>query len=224
MVTKKEKFIEILKRFDKPVSIITWTKKIVEQYPSILTQINSNTNEIMTMKELLTGISLKVSKGEFSNIHVVNHGAFRTVQYISDDMKNSLLKKELFKDLEPLLLERKMDEDIKKSTEADRYRLEEFSSIVDQLNRYFSLNFIFHHAKAINDSKKSGRHHIENLEILTSEHAVLKKDGQKRLSIEEQKAYIKRIISIHMMINKTIDLNLTDEVLDMLLDRLEKIY
>ena len=131
---------------------------------------------------------------------------------------------EVTKDVEAIGLEAKMKEDIKKSTEQDNYRLEELINICSQLNKYFSLNFTLHHAQSLANSKNTGRHHIDNIQLLTTEHRLLKKDGVKKFAIEEQRAYIKRVISVHMMINKSIDINLTDDVLEMLLDRLEKIY
>ncbi|CAA6804117.1 MAG: Unknown protein [uncultured Sulfurovum sp.] len=222
-MTKKERFMHVLKTFEAPVTISTWVNKVVEDYPSILNQINSTTNEPMTLKSLAANMSLKVSKGEFPEIKILDVEPYRQVLYISENKKNDLTKIELHKDVESITIEEKIDEDIKKLTESDRYRLEEVVNIKEQLNRYFSLNFVLHHAYSLLNSKQ-GKHHVDNLQLLTKEHSVLKKDGEKKFSIEEQKAYIKRIISVHMMINKSIDINLTDEVLEMLLDRLEKVY
>ena len=223
-MTKKERFIEVLKTFKKPVSVSTWAEKVVELYPSILSQINSKTNEQMTLHELALGMGLKLSKGEFSNVLMYNVEPNRLVEYVSENQENEYFKKSAKKDIEPILVERKMKLDMQKLVESEKYRLEELTSIATQLNRYFSLNFTLHHAHALLGETKEGRHHAENLQLLTYEHSKIKKDGETKFSIEEQKAYIKRIISIQMMINKEIDMNLTDEVLEMLLDRLEKVY
>ena len=223
-MTKRERFIDVLRTFDTPVTVSEWAKSVIEQYPSLLTQINSKTNEKMTLKDLAMTISLKVSKGEFSEIKIFDNGSYRKVMYMTESMKNELTKKEVKKDLESINLESKIKEDISKSTESDRYRLEELNSIKDQLNRYFALNFVLHHASSLTNKNNKSKHHVDNLELLTEEHILIKKDGENKFSIDEQKAYIKRIISIQMMINKSIDINLTDEVLEMLLERLEKIY
>jgi len=223
-MTKQERFIEVLSTFETPVTVAKWANRVVEHYPSILNQINSKTNEQMTLKALVATMSLKVSRGEFSELKVLDSEPYRQVLYVPENKKKDLTKKEVTKDVEPILLESKIDEDIKKSSDYDRYRIEELNSICEQLNKYFKLDFNLHHAESLSDSKKSGRHHIDNLQLLTREHSLLKKDGAKKFSIEEQKAYIKRVISVHMMIDRTIDINLTDEVLEMLLDRLEKIY
>ncbi|CAA6809911.1 MAG: Unknown protein [uncultured Sulfurovum sp.] len=223
-MTKKERFIEVLRRFETPVTVSEWAKRVVHEYPHILNQINSETNEPMTLKALATIISLKVSRGEFSELKVLDSEPYRHVMYMSENKKNDVIKLEVSKDIEGIMLESKMHEDIKKSTEQDKYRLEELKSICSQLNKYFSLNFMLHHTQSLSNFKNRGRHHVDNIEVLTIEHSLLKKEGRKKFSVEEQKAYIKRVISVHMMIDKSIDINLTDEVLEMLLDRLEKIY
>jgi len=223
-MTKQERFIEVLKTFDTPVTVSEWATRVVEQYPAILNQINSKTNELMTLKALATTMSLKVSRGEFSNLKVLDSEPYRRVMYLTENKKKNLTKMEVTKDIEAIVLETKIKEDIKRSSDQDKYRLEELNSICSQLNKYFTLDFNLHHAESLSNSKKSGRHHVTNLQLLTREHSILKKDGTKKFSIEEQKAYIKRVISVHMMIDRSIDINLTDDVLEMLLDRLEKIY
>jgi ribosomal 50S subunit-associated protein YjgA (DUF615 family) len=224
MMTKKERFIDVLRTFETPVTVSEWANRVVEEYPTILNQINSKTNEPMTLKALATTMSLKVSRGEFSELKIVDSEPYRTVMYLTENKKNDLTKMEVTKDIEAIVLKSKMIEDIKKSTEQDKYRLEELKNICSQLNKYFLLNFTLHHAQSLSNSKSTGRHHVDNIQLLTTEHVLLKKDGVKKFSIDEQKAYIKRVISVHMMIVKSIDLNLTDDVLEMLLDRLEKIY
>ena len=223
-MTKKERFIDVLRTFETPVTVSEWANRVVEQYPAILNQINSKTNEPMTLKALATTMSLKVSRGEFSELKILDSEPYRRVMYLTENKKNDLTKMEVSKDVEAIIFESKMNDDIKKSTEQDKYRLEELNSICTQLNKYFLLHFTLHHAHSLSNLKSTGRHHIDNLQLLTAEHTLLKKDAVKKFSIEEQKAYIKRIISVHMMIVKSIDLNLTDDILEMLLDRLEKVY
>lgn len=223
-VMKEDRYMEVLKKAKVPITVLQWANKVIEEYPTILKQINSKTNEFMTLQALVTNMSLKVSKGEFENLKVIESKPYRTVMYVSESKKNDLIKKEVYQDIVSVVIEEKIEADTKKSTESERYRLEELTSITNQLNRYFSLNFVLHHASSLSSEKNHGKHSADNLQILTLEHSLLKKDGEKKFSIEEQKAYIKRIISVYMMIDKSIEINLTDEVLEMLLDRLEKIY
>ena len=223
-MTKKERFLEVLKTFDKPVTVAEWAERVVERYPLILNQLNSKTNKLMTLNDLAMGIGQKLSKHEFEEVMVLNVSPYRKVEYVPVAMRNSLLKQSIKRDIEPLLIASKIKKDIDRLPESDKYRIEELKSIKEQLNNYFSLNFVLHHLHGVMNEKKEGRYHADNLELLTEEHANKKRLGQMKFSIEEQKLYIKRMIAIEMMINRDMEINLSDEVLDLLLERLEKVY
>jgi len=221
---KTDKFTEVLQTFNHSVTIAEWSKRIVELYPAVLTQQNGKNNEAMTLRELTARISLKVSKEEFLEIEIENTLPYRKVKYISLEMKKESIKKIANKDIEPIIISERMEEDINRLNESERYRIEEIAGITDQLNRYFNLNFELHHSLSLINGKNMGKHYADNLQILTTEHVLLREDGEAKFTIEEQKAYIKRIIVVHTMVSKHLDINLTDEVLDMLLDRLAKVY
>ena len=223
-MTKTDKFIEVLQTFNHSVTIAEWSKRIVELYPAVLTQQNGKNSETMTLRELIARMSLKVSKEEFSEVEVENSLPYRKVRYMASGMKKEYIKKIANKDIEPIIVEERMQEDINKLNESERYRIEEFINITDQLNRYFNLNFQLHHSLSLSNSKNIGKHYADNIQLLTMEHVLLREDGEQKFTIEEQKAYIKRIIVIHTMVSKHLDITLTDEVLDMLLDRLAKVY
>ncbi|HHS93597.1 MAG TPA: hypothetical protein ENK82_09630 [Campylobacterales bacterium] len=221
---KQDKYLDVLKKADEPITILEWANRLVEAYPAILKQTNRQTNKPMTLQAFVTNLSLQVSKGEFPKIKVLDNKPYRKVMYLSEAKKNEVIKEEVHRDLLSVILDEKVALDTQKATEYDRYRLEELKSITEQLNKYFSLNFVLHHALSLKSEKNEARHHADNLQILTVEHSLLKKDAEKKFSIEEQKAYIKRVIVVHMMIDKSMDMSLTDEVLEMLLDRLDKVY
>ena len=223
-MTKTDKFIEILQTFNHSVTIAEWSKRIVELYPAVLTQQNGKNSETMTLRELTARMSLKVSKEEFAGVIIENNFSYRKVQYLDSGMKKEYIKKIANKDIEPIIIEERMQEDINKLNESERYRIEEFINITDQLNRYFNLNFQLHHALSLTNTKDVGKHYADNIQLLTVEHTLLREDGEQKFTIEEQKGYIKRIIVIHTMVSKHLDITLTDEVLDMLLDRLAKVY
>jgi hypothetical protein len=224
MMTKKERFLEVLKTFDAPVTVVEWAEKVAERYPLILNQLNSKTNKLMTIKDLALGIGQKLELNEFDEVYVLNMEPYRKVEYVPSSMKISYMKKIINKDAEPLFLIEKVKEDLERLTESDRYRIEELKSIQEQLNNYFALDFVLHHINGVMSEKKEGRYHADNLELLAEEHVKKKGIGKLRFTIEEQKLYIKRMIGIGMMLNKEREINLSDEVLEMLLDRLEKVY
>jgi len=219
-----EKYMNILKESKEPMTILQWANKLIKKYPFILKQIDKRTQRPITLQTLVSSLSIKVSKGEFPNLKVLEHKPYRKVIYLSDFKKNEFIKKAVQEDILAMTIEEKIQQDRRKVTEYEKYRLEEFQRIMEQLNKYFSLNFVLHHVVSLNNPKKQGRHHASNLQILTLEHSLLKQESDKRFSIEEQKVYIKRIIVIAMMVDNRIDLDLIDEVLEMLVDRLEKIY
>jgi len=223
-MTKTDKFIEVLQLFNSPITIATWVKKIIELYPAVLIQENGKLDDNMTIKELIARISLKVSKGEFIGVEVEDSNFCRKVYYVSSFMKKEFLKEKAQNDIKPVLLEEKINGDMAFLSESETYRIEEFINIILQLNKYFNLNFKLHYIISLENTKLVGKHHADNFQILLEEHTLLKRDGEQRFSIEEQKAYIKRVIVVYMMVCKNLDISLTDEVLDMLLDRLAKIY
>ena len=223
-MTKTDKFMEVLQTFEKSVTIAEWAKRIVELYPAVLIQTNSKTDRRMTVVELGAAISLKVSKGEFSQIEVENCTPYRKVRYVSNETKKELSNDYASRDMEIITIEERINADILKLNESDQYRVEEFKSIVEQLNRYFNMNFELHHARSLSNKQQSGKHHPDNLQLLTTEHTFKKEDNVAKFTIEEQKAYIKRVLVVDSMVSKALDITLTDEVLDMLLDRLAKVY
>ena len=220
-MSKTDKFIEVLQSFNKPITVAEWAKRIIELYPAVLIQSNSKTKDKMTLKELVARMSLKVSKGEFSNVEVTFCNNYRTVFYLSEEMKQEQIKKHASKDIEPIVYEEKILQSLNNLSESETYRIEEFNAITFQLNKYFNLNFELFYLKSL---EQEGEYKAENIQLLTTEHKQQEKKSFTRFTIEEQKAYIKRVIIVHMMVCKKLDISLTDEVLDMLLDRLAKIY
>jgi hypothetical protein len=223
-MTKSEKFIEVLRTFDEPVTVAEWAKRIIDLYPLVLVPTNRETDATMTLLELTTVMSVKLSKGEFPEVKVDYSEPYRKVQYISDFTKKDLIKEYANSDREPILYEEYKSEGISKLNESERYRVEEFKSIVTQLNSYFNMNFEIHDLSLVARRKEKVRYHPDNFELLTSEHATKKLADKVRFTIDAQKAYIKRMLVADAMISKVLDIDVTDQVLDMLLDRLEKIY
>jgi hypothetical protein len=175
----------------------------------------------MTLVELTTAISIKLSKGELPQVEIENALPYRKVHYLSNSAQKALIKEHANRDREPMLLEAYVEEGVLKLNESERYRVEEFKSIVDQLNRYFNMNFELHY---LSTKQKRGKYHPDTFELLTSEHIIKRGHEKVRFTIESQKAYIRRVLVVDSMVSKALDMNLTDEVLDLLLDRLEKIY
>jgi hypothetical protein len=221
-MTKKERFINVLRTFERPVTLSEWTNRIIEYYPVVLNQINSQTNELMTPKALASTLKRKVSRGEYPEVKIVDLGSYRDRLYMVKN--NQLNPKKEFKDITKRRLERRREKTTQKYSAQEKYRFEEFNTICRQLNKYFGVDFKIDYAASLSHTPKRGRDYLEQIQLLTKEHSQIKKDDAKRFSIEEQKAYIKRVISVQMMLDRSMEIHLTDDILEMLLDRLEKVY
>jgi len=221
-MTKKERFVNVLSTFERPVTLSEWTNRIIEYYPAILNQINSQTNEPMTHKTLASTLSLKVLRGEFPEVKILDLESRKNALYMVEN--KNLSQGKAFKNTTKRRFDSRREKITQKYSNQDKYRFEEFNNICRQLNKYFGLDFKLDYAQSLSHTQKRGRDYLENIQLLIKEHTLLKKDKSKRFSIEEQKAYIKRVISVHMMLDRSIDINLMDDILEMLLDRLEKVY
>ena len=221
-MAKRDKLIETLQTFNKPVTIVEWVKRIVELYPSILTQLKGGKE--IDVRELTAILSLKVSKNEFPNIVIVQNEPYRKIQYMTEEEKKAFIAKVVTEDIEPVEKDEKIKEDLENFTELDRYRVEEFHNIVKQLNEHFDLNLILSQVTESKNKKLEGKYHADNLQILTKEHTVSELNTQNKFTIDEQKSYIKRVIIVFSMVNKGLDIDARDEVLDLLLERLSKVY
>jgi len=83
-MSRIDKYTKVLQTFEQPVTIMEWTKRIVENYPAVLIQ----TNKKITVSELATAIRSKISVGEFSNVEVINSEYLSKVRYVSDVTKS----------------------------------------------------------------------------------------------------------------------------------------
>jgi len=221
-MTKKERFINVLSTFERPVTLSEWTNRIIEYYPAVLNQINSQTNELMTPKALASTLKRKLSRGEYPEVKIVDLGAYRDRLYMVKT--NNLTPRKGFKDIAKRRLEQRREKTTLKYSTQDKYRFEEFNTICRQLNKYFGVDFKIDYAMSLLHTPKRGRDYLKSIQLLTKAHTQIKKEDTKRFSIEEQKAYIKRVISVQMMLDRSMDIHLTDDILEMLLDRLEKVY
>ena len=170
-------------------------------------------------------ISSRLSSGGFSEVEVDESERPRKVRYISEADKKMLIEDELEADIEPLTRAERIRKDTEALGEYERYRIEEMETIAKQLNRFFSLDFEVDHATALLNPTQQGSHHPDNLQLLIKAHNGKKnKKNWERFSIDEQIEYIKHVIALQTLIASRLDIALVDDVLDSLLERLQKVY
>jgi len=128
---------------------------------------------------------------------------------------------ELASDIEPLTRAEKIKFYTEQLDELEKYRIEEIETISKQLNKFFGVDFEVDHSTALLNQEKAGTHHPDNLQLLTKAHNGKKnKKNWQRFTIDEQIDYIKHVIALQTLIATRLKINLVDNVLDSLLERL----
>jgi len=228
-MTKAQKYLEALKIFDDWVIVSEWATKVGEIYPELLAEANDQAakqaNPTTGLRELAARISSRLSSGGFPEVEVDESERPRKVRYISEEDKKVRIEDELEADIEPLTRAERIRKDTDALGEYERYRIEEMETISKQLNRFFSLDFEVDHATALLNPNHSGSHHPDNLQLLIKAHNGKKnKKNWERFSIEEQIEYIKHVIALQTLIASRLEIKLVDDVLDSLMERLQKVY
>jgi len=228
-MTKSQKYLEALKSFDGWVIVSEWAVRVGELYPEILKEANeqaaNQANETTGLRELAARISSRLSTGGFKDVEIDDSERPRKVRYISPEQKEERIEEELESDIEPLTRAERIRQDMQSLSEIERYRIEEFEAIAKQLNRFFSLDFEVDHASALLHPTDPGKHHPDNLQLLIKAHNGKKnKRNWRRFTFDEQKEYIQRVVALQTMIATRLEIALVDDVLENLLERLEKIY
>ena len=228
-MTKTQKYLNSLKKCEDWVTVLEWAEKVCELYPEILEdankQVKSHATETTGLRAITARLSSKLSSNDYENIEIDDSERPRKVRYISADVKQKLINEELESDVEPLTRKEKIESDSKKLTTYEQYRIDEFYALSGQFKKYFELDFEIDHAKALLNRDNAGIHHPNNLQLLIKAHNAKKnKKNWKRFTFEEQKQYIEQVVALQMTIASRLEIELVDEVLNSLFEKLEKIY
>lgn len=228
-MTKAQKYLEALKVFDDWVTVSEWAVRVGELYPALLEeadeQASKQKNETTGLRELAARISSRLSTGGFPEVEIDESQRPRLVRFMTSSDKKSREEDELESDIEPLTRAEKIRQETSALSEYERYRIEEMEAIAKQLNRFFSVDFEVDHAQALLNPNDAGSHHPDNLQLLIKVHNGKKnKNNWKRFALDEQIEYIKHVIALQTLIASRLDVNLVDDVLDSLLERLQKVY
>ena len=128
-------------------------------------------------------------------------------------------------DIAPL----RRDEIIKIATKnfdnTEKYRVLEFEAIAKQLKTFFVLDYEVDHAKALLNQENPGSHHPDNLQLLLKSHNGKKNNKNwQRFTIEEQIQYIKNTIDLQSIVASRMAIDMQNDVLQSLIDRIKNIY
>jgi len=228
-MTKIEQYLEALKTFDEWVTVSTWAEKVGELYPELLEAANkqaqNQANDTTGLKELASRISSSLSTGGFPEVEIDKTEKPRKVKFTTEIDKKEHIELEVASDIEPLTRAEKIKFYTEQLDEQEKYRIEEIETISKQLNKFFGVDFEVDHSTALLNQEKEGTHHPDNLQLLTKAHNGKKnKKNWLRFTIDEQIDYIKHVIALQTFIASKLKINLVNNVLDSLLERLKNVY
>lgn len=225
-----EKYLEALKTFTDFVTISEWAVKFGEMYPDELDKANKQAykqkNDTTGVRELAARMSSRLSSGGFSNsVQIDDSERPKKVKYITNDELKFNIQKEIDQDIEPLRRQDIINNAVNKMEVLDLYRISEFESIQKSFKQFFGIDFEIDHAEALLNNNKQGEHHPNNLQLLLKYHNGKKnKTSWERFSFKEQSEYIKKTISLQVLVAERFDVEIDNKILDLLLKRLQEVY
>ena len=229
-MSKTEQYLEALKATDRWVLVSEWAEKVGELYPDILeaanVQANNQAQDTTGLREIAARIASRISRGRYvGKIQIDLSERPRKVRFITDEEYQENAEADIEEDLASLTRIDIIRRDLESLDSAERYRLEEFESIAKQLRSFNGLEFELDHAAALLNEEAPGKHHPDNLQLLLKAHNGKKHNKNWiRFSLDEQLAYIQTAISVQEIVASRMDIQLVDDVLSALLERLKNIY
>jgi len=225
-----ESYLEALTAINDWTTVSDWALKVGEMFPEILDKAN---DEAMKHKRPSTGIreiaariSSAVSTGRFAGqIEVDESERPKRVRVLSEAEAANYEEREIESDLEPLTRSQRIKTDEDSLGTKEKYRIAEMDAIIRQLKEFFNLDFELEHAKAILNPKDPGKHHPDNLQILLKSHNRQKSnDNWERFTLQEQIEYIQAVVKVQKLVSAKMKIDLHDEVIGSIIDRLKLIY
>lgn len=225
-----EKYLDALKAIGRWTTVSEWAIRVGEMFPDALEKANvearNHKRPSTGIREIAARISSAVSTGRFTGkIEVDESERPKRVRILSDEDASSYVEKEIASDLEPLSRAQRIKCDEEALMTKEKYRLAEFEAIISQLKNFFNLDFEFEHAKALLNEKDPGRHHPDNIQILLKSHNRMKGNSNwDRFTIAEQVEYIEAVIRVQRLVSKRMNIDLHEDVVGSIIQRLKMIY
>lgn len=224
------KYLDALRNINDWTTVSEWAIRVGDLYPELLEKANqeAKTHKRPTtgIREIAARISSWVSSDGFAGkIEVDESERPKRVRILSEEAASHYQENALEADLEPLTRAQKIKADEAQLGTKERYRIAEFEAIIGQLKAFFNLDFEFEHAKAILNSKDPGKHHPDNIQILLKAHNRLKgNENWTRFTLKEQIEYIEAVVKVQKLVSKKMKIDLQDDVVGSIIERLKLIY
>lgn len=224
-----EKYIEALKTFTVFVTVYEWAQKVSELYPDLLEkaekEARAQKQDTTGLREIAARISSRLSSGNFKNVLIDDSERPRKVKFLTSEEQQSNQEKELSEDIEPITRIEIINQAKDKLKISEIYRFDEFKNIQKAFKDFFSLDFELDHAQALLDRENQGSHHPDNIQLLLKYHNGKKNNKSwERFNFEKQETYIRDVIKLQSNVADNFDIELDNEILSQLLNRLKTIY
>jgi len=225
-----EKYLAALKEAEDWITVSDWARKVGALFPDVLAKAEMDAKgqaqETTGLREIAARISSEIARGAYiNNMEVDASERPRRVRYTSSIEHDEHVQQEIDEDVAPL----KRDDIIKLAVQSfsvhEKYRVNEFDSIAKQLKQFFGLDFEVDHSEALLNSENPGAHAAENLQLLLKAHNGKKNNKNwPRFSFEEQADYIEAAIKLQGLVSVRFGIEMEQQVLGSLLNRLKEVY
>jgi len=225
-----EKYLEAIKPTREWITISDWATKVSELYPDLLAKAEEDAkkqaNYTTGLREIAARISSAVSRGIYADhLDVDASERPKKVRCATVEQIEQHKAEEVEEDVAPLRRNEIVKRDSILHTTEEKYRIGEIESVSKQLKIFFGLEFEVDHAQALLSGESSGKHHPDNFQLLLKVHNGKKNNKNwQRFTIEEQQEYIKAAVQLQGLIASRLSIDMTDSVLDSLLERLASVY
>lgn len=219
-------YLETLMKQEQEITFGEWARLFSKDHPDLYEKAHK---EAMAQKRPSTGLrelaarmSSMIASGRYDDCVIVNRTQRpMKIKYVSATDKEDIEAEED----EEITREEIIKSDTDKLSVHDLYRIDEMESIIKQLKSYFCLDFELDHAKAIRNKESPGAHHPDNLQLLLKIHNNRKSHKNwDRFSFEEQVEYLKAVISVQQLVSKKMQIEMHEEVIQKIIQRLRLIY
>ena len=238
-MSKKDKYVNVLKEINDWVEISEWAVTVGEKYPDLLEAANKDadkqnqTAKDRNKKRNTTGVkeiaarigSNLLTPGYIKEIEIDSTVKPRKVKYMSLDAIKEKQDQTLVDDIAPLTrrdIERTATDNF---TKYEQYRTNEFWAISKQFKDFLNIDFEVDHASALLNDSSPGEHHPDNLQLLTKIHNARKNSNNyAKFDIEKQVAYIQNRYEGQVFIEEQQSNVLDVKILDALIARLRRVF
>jgi hypothetical protein len=225
-----EKYLEALNANEGWMTVSEWAKKVGDMFPEVLESANRDAegqkNETTGLREIAARISSNISRGAYTGkIEIDESERPRRAKYISEKEAHDLEEKEKEDDLAPLSRADRIARDEALLSTRERYRVAEMVTIISQMKEFFSITYELDHSKAILNHLEPGKHHPDNMQILTKAHNASKNnDNWERFNLDEQIEYIRATVRVQKLVSKKMEIEMDEEVIEQVISRLKLVY